>query len=252
LTTVGKAEEALAMEVSARAHYRKTGRVDRFSSWLLNDEASALFVLGRYAESVDEFKRAAELKERLLGPSHPDVGSGLSNLGSALTALGDYPEAGAALARAHVIFERALPAGHVGFLALSVNEGDLALARGDAEGALAAYQHALDVAGQNGQLDAPNTLQARLGLGRAQLSLGRTREAIATLDQALLAEPRSVDPFVLAGLDFSLARGLRKMGRDPARARLLAAQARAAYLASGERGKAPLADLERWLAAEPP
>ena len=252
LTTVGKAEEALAMEVSARAHYRKTGRVDRFSSWLLNDEASALFVLGRYADSADGFERAVELKEKLLGPSHPDVGFGLSNLGSALTALGNYREAGVALARAHAIFAHALPDDHFAFLALSVNEGDLALAQGDAAAALAAYQHALTVAEHNGQLPNPNTLEARLGLGRSQLALGRTREAIETLEQAMPAQESAVDPFVLADLRFALAQGLSKLGGDAARIQLLTSQARAAYLASGERGKAPLAELSRWMEAGQP
>ena len=249
LTTVGKAEEALAMEVSARAHYRKTGRVDRFSSWLLNDEASALFVLGRYADSADEFKRAVELKERLLGPSHPDVGFGLSNLGSALTSLGDYREAAVALERAHAIFAHALPEGHFGFLALSVNEGDLALAQGDAAAALTDYQRALATAKRNGQLTNPSTLQAWLGLGRAQLAAGQTRAAIDTLELGMPGPERAVDPFVLADLRFTLAQALKKIGGDAARIQLLASQARAAYLASGERGKAPLAQLERWLAA---
>jgi hypothetical protein len=67
-------------------------------------------------------------------------------------------------------------------------------------------------------------------VGADLLALGRTREAMPVLEQALRElEAEATDPLDVAGCRLSLARALAALGRDPARARALATQARAAW-----------------------
>ena len=244
----GNPEEALAAQRVAADSYRKTGREDRFYTWLLNDEASALEDLGRHAEAAAEFQRAVELKQRLLGPSHPDVGLSLSNLASVLTSMERFPEAAAALEKARAIFQLALPPGHFLYLWLDSNVGDLALAQGQVANALAAYQRALENAARNNLLKHPGARVALLGLGRAQLLSGSPVDAIATLEQALPPEGTPIDAVVLANIRFGLARALRAAKRDPERASQLVRQARAAFVANGARSSRSLAELDAWQA----
>ena len=48
---------------------------------------------GRYADAEPLYKRALGVKEKILGPDHPDVASILDNLGMLFQAQGNYAEA---------------------------------------------------------------------------------------------------------------------------------------------------------------
>ncbi len=248
LQSEGKPDEALAAQRTASSSYRKTGREDRFSTWLLNDEASALEELGRHEESAAEFQQAVELKQRLLGPNHPDVGVSLSNLASVLTSLGRYPEAAAAIDKARAVYQLTLSPDHFLYLWLYANIGDLALAQGQVANALEAYKHALANAAKNNLLTHPGARLALLGFGRAQLLSGSPVEAIATLERALPPEGTPIDAVLVADIRFSLARALRAAKRDPERVAQLAAQARTAYLANRGRAAHSLDELDAWQA----
>ena len=48
----------------------------------LNDEVIRLHRAGKYTEAIPIAQRALALREKALGPDHPDVGTSLNNLGS--------------------------------------------------------------------------------------------------------------------------------------------------------------------------
>lgn len=250
LTRQGHIAEGLAKLQSAKLHHQRTGREDRFSSWLLNDEATALHLGGRLAEAAPLFAQAAALKERLLGPFHPDVAISLSNLGGTLLALGRPAEAEAPLLRAEQIVRQQEPPEPLQLVALSTNLGDLALALGRPAEAERRYRTSLAVAAGASLEQHQNTCDAVNGLGRALLALGRPEEALPALEAEL---PRAgpLDPVTQADLRFTLARALAAAKRDPARARRLAENARDTYRSEQRSGADSVSTVEAWLAQHP-
>ena len=67
---------------------------------------------GRYAEAEPLYKRALAIREKALGPDHPDVGTSLNNLAVLYRAQGRYAEAEPLYKRALAIREKALGPDH--------------------------------------------------------------------------------------------------------------------------------------------
>jgi tetratricopeptide (TPR) repeat protein len=74
----------------------------------LNRQAVALYGQGRYAEAEPLLKRALEIRERSLGPDHPDVAESLNNLALLYESRGRSAEAEPLLKRALAIREKSL------------------------------------------------------------------------------------------------------------------------------------------------
>jgi tetratricopeptide (TPR) repeat protein len=85
--------------------------------------------------------------------------------------------------------------------------------------------------------------------GNSRLGSGQAKEASPLLERALsIREAQPVDPVDLARTRFAVARALRALHADPARALSLAIEARDAYARAGNRGKRDLPLVEAWLA----
>ena len=78
----------------------------------LNNLAELYRDQGRYAEAEPLYKRALAIREKALGPDHPDVGTSLNNLAELYRAQGRYAEAEPLYKRALAIREKALGPDH--------------------------------------------------------------------------------------------------------------------------------------------
>ena len=78
----------------------------------LNNLAVLYQAQGRYAEAEPLYKRALAIREKALGPDHPDVGTRLNNLAGLYRAQGRYAEAEPLYQRALAIREKALGPDH--------------------------------------------------------------------------------------------------------------------------------------------
>ena len=67
---------------------------------------------GRYAEAEPLYKRALAIREKALGPDHPDVAKALNNLAVLYQKQGRYAEAEPLYKRALAIREKALGPDH--------------------------------------------------------------------------------------------------------------------------------------------
>ena len=67
---------------------------------------------GEYAEGIQPARQALEIRERLLGPEHPDVATSLNNLAQLYRSQGRYAEAEPLHQRALTIREKALGPEH--------------------------------------------------------------------------------------------------------------------------------------------
>jgi tetratricopeptide (TPR) repeat protein len=221
-----------------------------------------------------------------LGPHHPDVGELRSGLGRALLFAGRYSEALAPLTQALAVNEEnfgpdtKLVAGGLRHLAAAY---DLL---GRAPEALAAVERALTIGTKAGEQPSDHAVLLA-EKARADLALGRYRDAIVLDEQAITLYTRDFGPsygelaFPLGGIgqawlglgqperaippleralalcrtgfcratpQFALAQALSRVGGDPARARALAVDALAVRRERPE-DQRQVARIEAWLAA---
>src|SRR5262249_12811668 len=78
----------------------------------LNNLASLYYNKGRYADAEPLCSRALAIREKALGPDHPDVASSLNGLGAVYQAQGRYGDPGSLYRRALAIREKGLGPGH--------------------------------------------------------------------------------------------------------------------------------------------
>jgi CHAT domain-containing protein len=78
----------------------------------LQKESQRLFRAGKYDESLPAVERALELREKALGPDHPDVANSLHNLAIIYRLKGDYAKAEPLFQRTLDIWEKALGPEH--------------------------------------------------------------------------------------------------------------------------------------------
>jgi serine/threonine-protein kinase len=205
---------------------------ERVLSWLLTNRGLLKRQSGDFAGSLRFDEQALALKEKALGPNHPDVASSLANIDTTLSELGQYDRALSNNDRALAIDRRAYGDWHPAVARSLSNRGEALNALGRYSEARDAFQGALarweDAYGP----DHLYLAHALTGLGETDLATGRLEPAVASLERALrIREQRELVPYQIAETRFALARALRKMGADRSRAWRLASQARAAYAA---------------------
>ncbi|MCA9707479.1 MAG: tetratricopeptide repeat protein, partial [Myxococcales bacterium] len=208
---------------------------------------------GKLDEARDLELRALAISEKALGPEHPDLALALGSLGSLAQVQGNLDEALALYQRALAIQEKALGPHHYEVAPTLVDLGSVAHSQGKLGEARDLHERALVMLEQTLGPEHPNTALPLTGLGMVLLDLGQPAQALPSLERALaLRTTHQVEPGQLAATHFALARALwsapATAGRDRPRARMLAEQARDAWVAAGVRGKKDLAEVEQWLA----
>jgi CHAT domain-containing protein/Flp pilus assembly protein TadD len=78
----------------------------------LNQQAVQFYRQGRYADAEPLFKRALAIREKALGPDHPDIATSLNNLAGLYRQQGRYADAEPLFKRSLAIYEKALGPDH--------------------------------------------------------------------------------------------------------------------------------------------
>src|SRR5215831_2077948 len=116
----GRYAEAGELFEAALKEAEGFGLQDQRLATSLNSLAVLYHVQGKYAEAEPLYKRALGIREKTLGPDHPDVASSLNSLAALYRAQGKYTEAEPLYQRALMIRERALEPDNPG-TAMSLN-----------------------------------------------------------------------------------------------------------------------------------
>jgi CHAT domain-containing protein/Tfp pilus assembly protein PilF len=159
---------------------------------------------GRYGEAVSLAEEALIIRERALGPDHPDVARSLNNLADYYGAVGDYGKIEPLFQRALTILERDLGPAHPDVATLLNNLGGLSYSLGEygkAEGfferSLAAWEKALGP-------EHPDVALSLSNLAMVHAAMGEHSKAEAPLQRALAIRERALgpeDPDVALNLD---------------------------------------------------
>jgi tetratricopeptide (TPR) repeat protein/CHAT domain-containing protein len=111
----------------------------------LNRQAVALYQQGKYTEAIELAKRSLAIRERELGPGHPDIGTSLNNLAELYRAQDNLSEAEPLLLRALTIDEKALGPDHPDLATSLHNLAQLYRAQGRYPEAEPLYQRSLSI-----------------------------------------------------------------------------------------------------------
>jgi len=96
----------------AEAATRRAGGDGEAGAAVYNSIGATLVLAGHYADAEPLLRRAVEIREKVLGPDHPDVARGLNNLGTVYEAMGRYDDAWKYYQRALALKERVMGPRH--------------------------------------------------------------------------------------------------------------------------------------------
>lgn len=249
-TDVSRASEAGRwLDLAAAALERMGLGHERTRGWILTGRAAIAIRLHEFGSALSLARDAVRLKEKTLGPDHPDVGNSLIDLDVALVGSGQPAEALIVNDRAMRIHRQAY-GDDSSYVAVSLsNRGEALYALGRYRDAQAAFESAIArwtaVFGpEHRYLGYPLT-----GLGRTRLASDDPRGAVAALVRAsairLRHEPNA---WLVCDTRFALAQALWASG-DHARARAEAVAARAGLPALPQAAH-DREEIDRWLAAK--
>jgi tetratricopeptide (TPR) repeat protein len=141
LARLDPANAALYYERAVAAEEKAWGKAPRVATQWSN-LALALRAKGEVGKAEVALRRALEIQENSLGPSHYQTAASLSNLGSVLQSLGEWNEAEALEREAFMIFEERLPHS-LELAAACANLAGLLGAKGDHAGAVSFWRLAI-------------------------------------------------------------------------------------------------------------
>jgi tetratricopeptide (TPR) repeat protein/predicted Ser/Thr protein kinase len=240
--------EALMLSTAAVARAEQlSGPDDPRLGPLLMTQADLLRLVGAPARARAQLERALANVSKVYGDEHPMVAGIEANLAEVHADLGDRALQLEYGLRAEEHMLAIYPEDHVLPAQAAVSAAKALLVNGRAAEALARLERARTVLATKMGARHPAVADVLYQTGRALIDNGRPDDAVATLETAveLLVEVKaSLDD--VAAARFALARALRAAGREPARARSLAAAARSGFGATRARERA---EVDAWLAS---
>ncbi len=182
---LGQLEEGEALFREALAMNRRLNPGDhpRVAAGL-NNLSYVLKARGNAAEAEVLARETLEMRRRLFGNDHPSVATGLNNLAQSLVDRGDFGGADPLLREAIAILRARHPNGHQNLATYLASLGRVQTSRGDAAAGLPFHEEAVQMYVRLSGKDFWLTGNARLGLGRALMTLDRFREAEGELLEA--------------------------------------------------------------------
>jgi tetratricopeptide (TPR) repeat protein len=183
---------------------------------LLNQVGLYLHDRARYAEVKPLYQRALAIREKALGPDHPDVAQSLNNLAALYDAQGQYARAEPLYQRALAIVEKALGPDHPHVATSLNNLAFLYKVQGQYARAEPLYQRALGIREQALGPDHPDVAQSLNNLAELYRVQGQYAQAEPLYQRALAIFEKALGPehpHLATGLE-NYAVLLRAIGRQ--------------------------------------
>ncbi|HYV44331.1 MAG TPA: serine/threonine-protein kinase [Myxococcaceae bacterium] len=215
---------------------------------LLSNMADVYAAIGRPQDALPLLRQALLILSTAKGADHPDTAFVHYNLSESLRRTGDTKGAYEEIQQAIRIWKAALGPDHplvadaLDRLALTlIEDGLFAEALVECQRSLAIREKALGK-------EHPDVSYSLENLGAALIGVHQPEKAISALERAIaIRSKESVSAEDLAEPRFSLARALWDAGKDRARAKELAEQARGGYLQGGQKQEAE--KVSAWISA---
>ncbi|MCB8977790.1 MAG: tetratricopeptide repeat protein [Ardenticatenaceae bacterium] len=161
---------------------------------LCNELGYHIRAVGDSAGARPFYERALAIREKALGPDHPDTALSLNNLGALLDSMGDLPAARPFYERALAIREKALGPDHPDTAQSLNNLGYLLRAMGDLPAARPFYERALAIDEKALGPDHPDTASDLNNLGGLLQAMGDLAGARPFYERALAIREKALGP----------------------------------------------------------
>jgi tetratricopeptide (TPR) repeat protein len=242
----GRFDDAYQWAKVSDAILRRLGGHELLRAWSLNDVGAVYFRQGEREAAIRAFKESLDLKEKVLGRNHPDVGGSEGNLAISLAESGLYPEALLHIERGIKILEAGVGAAHPDLAVQMNNHGEILNALKRYDEAERVFERAQQILERELGSENRALADSLAGRGISYLDAGQVTKSIELLERAIkIRTTRESNPAKRAESNFALARALWSLNRDRGRARLLADEARSAFAKAGEKTKST--EVETWL-----
>jgi tetratricopeptide (TPR) repeat protein/tRNA A-37 threonylcarbamoyl transferase component Bud32 len=193
LLRTGELDAADALYAKARARIEATGTPHQRAS--ICDDIGVLHSdRGQYDEARTLHERAFEIRERDLGPNHPDIAASLQRLANVDQLSGRYDAAVENYDRARAILVRVHGGEGEPLGGLYHNLGRLQFIRGDLDAALPNLEKSVVVLERYKGPDHPTLATALNALGATLRKLGRIDEAMVAVQRAESILSRALGP----------------------------------------------------------
>jgi CHAT domain-containing protein len=160
----------------------------------LDNQFMALYQRGEYAEAAKIGERILAIREKSLGPEHPDTAASLNDLADQYVSMGDYARAEPLNQRALAIREKMLGPEHPD-TAISLNNlASLHQAKGDYARAEPLYKRALAICEKTLGPEHPNTAIALDNLGGLYQIIGDYARAEPLYKRSLAISEKALGP----------------------------------------------------------
>ncbi len=190
----GEHEAAIAVYDESLALLAEAGADELVRAAPLDNFGNVLRAAGRYPEAIAKHEEALEIRERLLGPDHPDVARTLGNLSSSLLEAGRNSEALVQQERALEIRERAFGPSHPDVATTLNNLAGVYYNLGQYAKSEAAARRALAIREAVHGPDHQQSASTHGTMGLALSMLGRNSEALEHHRRALAIHERELGP----------------------------------------------------------
>lgn len=160
----------------------------------LNQQVIKLYKAGRFQEAVPLARQTLKIREKVLGPEHPDTARSLNNLAMTYHQLGAYDQALPLLQRSLEIKEKKFGPDHPE-TAYSLNQLAMAYKRkGAYDQALSLYQRALQIYEKSRGPEHPDTAHSLNNLAETYRTMGAYGQALPLYQRALQIYEKSRGP----------------------------------------------------------
>jgi serine/threonine protein kinase len=218
-------------DAAMRAFREELGPLHPYTVMARDTQARIQSTQGRHDKAIEIKRELLVELRRTYGDGHPLVAQSELGLGVYLAHAQRPDEASAAFERALATMERVYGPDHVRVAEVLRKVGYLALDR-DPKAARVAFARAVAIFEKTAR-KGPELAPLLAGLGEAELLTGEPSAAVGTLERALAAWGDSqITPHLIPTAKFALARALWEAGGDRPRARSIAEDARAGFLAN--------------------
>src|SRR5262245_60454915 len=160
----------------------------------LTAEARRLHQAGRYAEAEPLYKRSLAIREKALGPDHPDVGTSLNDLALMYNSQGRYVEAEPLYKRSLAIRDKALGPDHPDVGTSLNNLAELYLAQGRYAEAEPLFKRSLAIWEKALGSEHPNVGTSLNNLAELYRAQGRYAEAEPLYKRSLATREKALGP----------------------------------------------------------
>ncbi|MBF0552746.1 MAG: toll/interleukin-1 receptor domain-containing protein, partial [Deltaproteobacteria bacterium] len=160
----------------------------------MNQQGSALYLAGKYAEAEAPLKDALDIRDQLLEPNYPKIADSLNDLAALYQAQGKYAQAEPLFQRALEIREEVLAPDHPDTATTLNNLAGLYSAEGKYDQAEPLYQRSLNIYAQALGPDHPDTATTLNNLAELYQAQGKYDEAEPLYLRALKIREDALGP----------------------------------------------------------